>query len=149
MYINCYNLPGKYLSEESLICFVILPCSSPINCLKVITDQLIATGDDDGCVKVSGWSKAMNIVYNYTIATKYLDELQCFENAFENVSYIAFHSFISFLIRLFVCSFIHSFTHILTQLLIHSFFLMHSYSFFHLIIDMGQTDSSVYHGGKR
>ncbi|XP_031551133.1 WD repeat-containing protein 55-like [Actinia tenebrosa] len=25
---------------------------SPINCLKLITDQLIATGDDDGCVKL-------------------------------------------------------------------------------------------------
>ena len=26
--------------------------SSPVYCMKVITDSLLATGDDDGCVKV-------------------------------------------------------------------------------------------------
>lgn len=26
--------------------------SSPVYCMKVITDNLITTGDDDGCVKV-------------------------------------------------------------------------------------------------
>ena len=29
--------------------------SSPVYCMKVITDNLIATGDDNGCVKVNNF----------------------------------------------------------------------------------------------
>ena len=29
--------------------------SSPVYCMKVITDNLIATGDDNGCVKVKNF----------------------------------------------------------------------------------------------
>ena len=32
--------------------FVIFYCRSSLNCLHVISERLVATGDDEGCVKV-------------------------------------------------------------------------------------------------
>ena len=35
--------------------FISVIFSSPVYCMKVITDNLIATGDDNGCVKVNNF----------------------------------------------------------------------------------------------
>ena len=40
-----------------LLC-ILLIFSSPVYCMKVITENLMATGDDDGCVKVKGLNGA-------------------------------------------------------------------------------------------
>ena len=50
-YTNASHLMSKYFSHFMTFVSVLI-FSSPVYCMKVINDNLIATGDDNGCVKV-------------------------------------------------------------------------------------------------
>jgi len=47
--------------------FISVIFSSPVYCIKVITDSLIVTGDDNGCVKVNNFDtcKIFEKTYSY------------------------------------------------------------------------------------